>query len=181
MDLLRSSVELDVLPAGVDVYLVEERANPSTDYFVHPACAGQGRRLHRCLFDDPPPEVSLANAVVVFVRYIPPLWRRKVQAERTGMAQLVFFMDDDVLDPAAWDDMPWRYRYKLYRQAARHAGWLQKVDAQLWVSTAWLQKKYAAWSPCGWSRGRCRARRARAASSITAAPRIAPRSAGCVR
>lgn len=147
MDLLRPFTGLDVLPPGADVYLVEERANPSTDYFVAPACAGQGRRLHRCRFDEAPPEASLANAVVVFVRYIPPQWRRKVEAERRQMAQLVFFMDDDVLDPRTWGDMPWRYRYKLYRQAARHQGWLQRQDAQLWVSTAWLQQKYAAWSP----------------------------------
>lgn len=147
MDLLRPFAPLDVLPPGADVYLVEERANPSTDYFVAPACAGQGRRLHRYRFDEAPPEASLADAVVVFVRYIPPQWRRRVDVERRRMAQLVFFMDDDVLDPAAWGDMPWRYRYKLYRQAARHETWLQRQDAQLWVSTAWLQQKYAAWSP----------------------------------
>ncbi|MCC2673608.1 MAG: hypothetical protein K0R58_555 [Ramlibacter sp.] len=147
MALLRTAVSLEILPPGADVYLVEERANPSTDYFVAPACAGQGRRVHRCRFDEMPPEASLAGAVVVFVRYLPPQWRRRVQAERGRLARVVFFMDDDVLDPVTWAGMPWRYRYKLYRQAARHRSWLQTQQAQLWVSTAWLQQKYADWSP----------------------------------
>lgn len=144
---MRLPVQIELLPPGADVYLVEERSNPSTDYFVAPACAGQGRRLHRCRLDELPPEDSLAGAVVVFVRYIPPQWRRKVQAERGRLAGLVFFMDDDLLDPLAWASMPWRYRYKLYRQAARHRGWLLQQRAQLWVSTAWLQQKYEAWAP----------------------------------
>lgn len=135
-----------LLPPGVDVYLVEEQANPSTDYFVLPACAGQGRRLHRFRFDDPPPPGGLAGAVVVFVRYVPAAWRRQVQAERSRLAGLVYFMDDDVLDSAAWVGMPWRYRYKLHRLGARHRSWLRQ-QAQLWVSTEWLERKYAAWAP----------------------------------
>jgi hypothetical protein len=135
-----------LLPPGVDIYLVEEQANPSTDYFVLPACAGQGRRLHRFRFDDPPPAGGLAGAVVIFVRYVPALWRRQVQAERAQLAGLVYFMDDDVLDSQAWAGMPWRYRYKLHRLGARHRGWLRK-EAQLWVSTEWLEHKYAAWEP----------------------------------
>lgn len=146
MDLLKPAPGFALLPPGADVYLVEERPNPSTDYFVAPACVGQGRRLHRCRFDEMPPSASLAGAVVVFVRYVPRQWRQRVQADRKQLAGLVFFMDDDLLDPAAWAGMPLRYRYKLYRQAARHRNWLQQ-HAQLWVSTSWLQEKYAAWAP----------------------------------
>ena len=144
---MKLPAQVELLPPGADVYVIEERPNPSTDYFVAPACAGEGRRLHRCRFDEVPPAAPLAGAVVVFVRYIPPLWRRKVTAERAQLAGLVFFMDDDLLDPMAWASMPWRYRYKLYRQAARHGGWLQQQRAQLWVSTPWLQQKYQAWTP----------------------------------
>lgn len=135
-----------LLPPGVDVYLVEEQANPSTDYFVVPACAGQGRRLHRFSFDDPPPAAGLAGAVVVFVRYIPSAWRQQVQAERAQLAGLIYFMDDDVLDSDAWSGMPWRYQYKLHRLAARHRSWLRQ-QAELWVSTEWLERKYAPWQP----------------------------------
>jgi hypothetical protein len=135
------------LPPGVDVYVVQEAANPSADYFVFPACEGQGRRVHRCGFGDIPPTPALAGAVVVFVRYVPQDWMRTVEAVRSGLAGLLFFMDDDVLDPAAAVGTPWRYRYKLYRLAARHRGWLRRQQARLWVSTPWLASKYAAWRP----------------------------------
>lgn len=135
------------LPEDVDVFLVQEQANPSTDYFVAPACEGGGRRVHRCRFDEVPAAASLEGAVVVFVRYVPGPWRRLVTAQRERLAGLVYFMDDDVLDPAASAGMPWRYRYKLYTLAARHAGWLRQQGATLWVSTPWLAQKYGAWAP----------------------------------
>jgi hypothetical protein len=135
------------LPPDVDVYVVQEADNPSADYFVFPACAGQGRRVHRCGFDDLPPAEALAGSVLVFVRYLSPKWMRAVESMRARLAALVFFMDDDVLDPAAASGMPWRYRYKLYRLAARHRDWLRRQRASLWVSTPWLASKYAPLQP----------------------------------
>lgn len=136
-----------LLPAGADVYVVEERSNPSSDYFVLPACGGDGRRVHRCSFDELPTAEALAGAVVIFVRYVPRRWREQVERVRARLAGLVFFMDDDVLDPASSRGMPWRYRYKLWTLGSRHARWLRAQRARLWVSTPWLARKYADWSP----------------------------------
>ena len=46
---------------------------------------------------------------------------------------------------AMWGGTPWRYRWKLWRLAARHRDWLQGQGAELWVSTPHLAAKYAAW------------------------------------
>lgn len=142
-----STEAMAMLPPDVDVYVVQESANPSADYFVVPACEGGGRRVHHRGFSDVPSTEALAGSVLVFVRYLPPTWMRLVEAVRPRLARLVFFMDDDVLDPAAAAGMPWRYRYKLFRLAARHREWLRRQQAQLWVSTPWLARKYAAWQP----------------------------------
>jgi glycosyltransferase involved in cell wall biosynthesis len=128
-------------------YVVEERANPSSDYFVLPALARAGLPVVRCGFADLPPPAALAGAAVVFVRYVPAPWVRLVDAVRADLAQLVFFMDDDVLDVRASTGVPWRYRVKLARLAAWRSGWLRRQRAELWVSTPWLQHKYAAWQP----------------------------------
>ena len=136
-----------LLAANVDVYLVEERSNPSTDYFILSALAGAGRRIHRCAFDALPAPQALKGAAVVFVRYLPARWIELVDSVRDQLAALVFFMDDDVLDPLAASGMPWRYRLKLYRLAARHVAWLRRQDAALWVSSPWLVGKYAEWAP----------------------------------
>lgn len=129
------------------VYLVEEQSNPSTDCFVLPAVSACGHRVVRCCFADLPAADDLTGAVVLFVRYVPPAWASLVKAVRPRLRGLVFFMDDDVLDVRASAGMPWHYRLKLARLAAGRLWWLRRHGAELWVSTAYLQKKYAKWEP----------------------------------
>ncbi len=132
---------------GTVVYVVEERANPSSDYFVLPALRAAGCRVVRCGFEDLPARHELDGAAVVFVRYVPGAWARLVAGARAELTHLVFFMDDDVLDVRASAGLPWRYRIKLLRLGARWHAWLRQQRAELWVSTPWLQQKYASWHP----------------------------------
>lgn len=129
------------------VYLVEEQSNPSTDYFVLPAVSASGHQVARCGFADLPAPADLDGASVVFVRYVPPAWAKLVEAVRPRLHRLAFFMDDDVLEVGASTGLPWRYRFKLARSSAWRSGWLQRQAAELWVSTPYLQQKYAAWHP----------------------------------
>lgn len=134
-------------PAVGDAYVVEEQANPSSDYFVVPALLAQGYRVHRCGFAELPQAAALAGALVVFVRYLPAPWRGLVQSQRDKLAGVILFIDDDLLDVRAAAGMPLRYRYKLFTLTTRHGGWLRSQDVRLWVSTPWLASKYAQWSP----------------------------------
>jgi hypothetical protein len=138
---------LNASVAGEVAYLVEEQSNPSTDCYVLPALSACGHRVVRCCFGDLPAADDLNGAVVVFVRYVPPAWARLVKAVRPRLRGLVFFMDDDVLDVRASAGMPWHYRLKLARLAAGRLRWLRRHGAELWVSTAYLQEKYAKWEP----------------------------------
>ena len=141
-----SGTQNSVVGKGV-VYLVEEQSNPSTDCFVLPAVSAWGHQVVRCCFTDLPAADELTGAVVVFVRYVPSGWARLVKAVRPQLRRLVFFMDDDVLNVRASAGMPWHYRLKLARLAAGRLRWLQRHEAELWVSTHYLQKKYAKWEP----------------------------------
>lgn len=127
--------------------MVEEQANPSTDYFVLPAVTAMGGQALLCGFADLPAPADLHGATVVFVRYVPREWMRLVDAARARLRGLVFFMDDDVLDPRAAAGMPWHYRYKLARLSAGRRNWLRGQAAALWVSTPYLLRKYADWQP----------------------------------
>ncbi len=129
------------------VYLVDEQANPSTDYFVLPALSSVGDQVVRCGFDELPNYTELHGASVVFVRYISPKWVHLVAAMRSQLRRVIYFMDDDLLDVHASAGMPLRYRLKLARLAAWRQGWLRRNAAELWVSTPYLQQKYAAWNP----------------------------------
>jgi hypothetical protein len=139
-----------LIPHGASqaaVYLVEEQCNPSTDYFVLPAVSAGGHRVVRCGFADLPASADLDGSSVVFVRYVPPAWAKLVEAVRPRLRMLAFFMDDDLLEMGASAGMPWRYRFKLARLAAWRSGWLRRQAAELWVSTPYLQQKYAGWCP----------------------------------
>jgi hypothetical protein len=129
------------------IYLVEEQANPSTDYFLLSVLTASKHEFVRCGLSDLPKACNLTGATVIFARYVSSAWVRLVEAQRKRIHRLVFFMDDDVLDIHASVGMPLRYRFKLARLAAWRRGWLQKQGAELWVSTPWLLQKYAAWQP----------------------------------
>lgn len=128
-------------------FVVEERANPSSAFFVLPAITACGYRAVRCGFSDLPSPAQMKGAAVVFVRYVPPAWAKLVEAVRPNLRALVFFMDDDVLDTNASVGMPWRYRFKLARMAAWRREWLQRQNAELWVSSNYLKQKYSDWHP----------------------------------
>jgi hypothetical protein len=129
------------------ILLVQERPNPSTDYYVLPALRRAGGEIRCCGFRELPRACDLTGATVVLVRYIPPAWRRLIESERSRIGRLVFFMDDDLLDTSASQGLPWRYRWKLARLAAWHRGWLHRQEATLWVSTDYLARKYRNWNP----------------------------------
>jgi len=129
------------------VHLVEERPNPTTDYYLLPALTAARYRVVRHGFDQLPRPADLQGAVVIFVRYLPAAWRRLVSRNRHHIERLVLFMDDDLLDPGASAGLPWRYRWKLRRLVTRHRRWLRRQRAELWVSTPALAHKYRAWHP----------------------------------
>lgn len=144
--MISSASSRENVPVGV-AYVVEERPNSSSEFFVLPAISRNGFRAVHCGFSDLPTAAELDGAVVVFVRYVPQAWAKLVKAVRPRLHALVFFMDDDVLDTSASVGMPWSYRFKLERLGSRWSGWLRRQGAELWVSTPYLQKKYADWHP----------------------------------
>lgn len=128
-------------------FLVEERDNPSTAFFVEPALRAAGLDVQMYGHEDVPAPASLESVVVVFVRYVPAAWKRLIDRAKVEPSRIVLFMDDDVLDTRASSGMAREYRSKLARLAARRKRWLYKRSAELWVSTPYLQQKYAAWKP----------------------------------
>jgi len=133
---------------GSKIFIVEEGANPSTDFFVLPALrlAGVSDVVH-CGFDDLPSQEELDNACVIFVRYVPTVWQRFVTTHRSRLAAVYFFMDDDLFDRSAFSAMPLNYYLKLLRYSWLRKNWLKKMGTQLWVSTPYLAAKYADWQP----------------------------------
>ncbi len=129
------------------VIVVEERPNPSSDFFVLPYLQHNGASVCRLSFTDTVEPDRLAGVSLIFVRYVPLAWRRLVDNAGGRIAQVVLFIDDDVLDPAASTGMPWRYRLKLWRLSYQAIGWLKRHNAALWVANSYLAQKYRYWQP----------------------------------
>ncbi|WP_227718283.1 glycosyltransferase family 1 protein [Microbulbifer sp. Q7] len=127
--------------------VVEEGANPSSDYFVLPFLIEAGADVVRFTFAQLPSADLLDGATVTFVRYVPRNWRLLIERHCGVIRQLNFFMDDDLFSWPAFARMPLRYQWKLLRLSWRHRSWLRSVDAQLLVSTPYLQARYAQWQP----------------------------------
>ncbi len=126
-------------------YIVEEGPNPSTDYFVRPALANYPQTIIQCSWSELPTSDALQDATVIFVRYVPANWRRLI--ESVPKVRIIYFMDDDLFDTRVTRGQSWRYRYKLARLGAWQQTWLEKMHAEYWVSTPWLQEKYKHLAP----------------------------------
>ena len=130
------------------IYIVEEGPNPSTDYFVLPLVTRTHATVLRCSWDQLPAADDLHGASVIFIRYVTSEWRALIEQTRHSLARLIYFMDDDLFDWKAAQGLTWRYRFKLLKRATWQRKWLLKMQPELWVSTPWLQQKYASLKPC---------------------------------
>lgn len=136
------------LTQATRVVVVEEGRSPSGDYLLHPWLASQGVRVRLCEARQAPPADALATGdFVAVVRYLHPAWRRAIQRHRARLSGLAWFLDDDLLDPAALAELPKPYAAKARSLALRMAPWFAQMGAQWWVATPALADKYAARAP----------------------------------
>lgn len=133
--------------SGGKTYIVEEKWNPSTDYFVLPELGKGEGEVVRANFSQCPTPDELDGATVVFVRYVPKAWARLVESVRPRLKSLIIFLDDDLLDVKASAGLSWSYRLKLLRLTAFRKRWLREQGVELWVSTPFLVEKYREWGP----------------------------------
>jgi glycosyltransferase involved in cell wall biosynthesis len=56
-------------------------------------------------------------------------------------------MDDDLLDLKVLSSIPLPYAFRLWRKVTSKRKWILSSCSELWVSTPYLAKKYAAWHP----------------------------------
>lgn len=77
------------LQDGGLVYVVEEHANPPSDYFVYPLISANGSRVVRCRAFELLSPAGLLGAVVVFVRYVADRWAKLVESVRPQLRHLV--------------------------------------------------------------------------------------------
>lgn len=125
------------------VIIVEERRNPSTDFFIRPQFPESDYELSYYSLDRLATLTELDDAIVVLVRYLSKPWRQLLTQHQTTLRKLIYFMDDDLFDWRSYQKQSFRYQFKLFRLATRHGKWISHNVNDLWVSTPYLANKYA--------------------------------------
>lgn len=104
----------------------------------------------RCQFIDTlaPPDMPITEgAALVIIRFISPLWQLHIERNIDKLSRVVYFMDDDLFDPAALSTLPKEYRTKIIRRSAAQHRWITQYCDDIWVSTVYLAKKYVHLNP----------------------------------
>lgn len=124
--------------------VLQQGPNPSTDYYIRPrgeasGCPVRYRDLDR---DAPSPDDLQPGTRVVIVRYLNPMWADALRRYQPQLAGIVYFMDDELLDPQAWRGLPAPYRQKLQRYCGRMHRALAELVTDYWGSTAPLCERH---------------------------------------
>jgi hypothetical protein len=132
---------------GEKVALLHQHAGSTIDHFLRGPLEALGARLVEVDSAAPPALASLQEIrgcrLLVVVRYLPRPWLRPVQQARREGTEVVFLMDDDLLDPAVLADLPRAYRRRLWERITRLHSRLPKLVDRIWVTSATLADKYA--------------------------------------
>ncbi|MEX8493230.1 hypothetical protein [Sphaerotilus sp.] len=125
--------------------VLQQGPNPSTDYYIRPRAEASGCPVaYRHLDLDLPTPADLPPGTrVVIVRYLTPAWAEALQRHQAQLAGIVYFMDDELLDPQAWQGLPAPYRQKLQRYCGRMHRVLTELVTEYWGSTAPLCERHA--------------------------------------
>lgn len=130
-------------------YVFSDGNTASTDYFLIPYLQSIGyvpklidTRLAPSFIQS-----SVEQSLVVISRYFPIAWRHVLASCKKAGSKIVYFMDDDLLDPLVLKGMPWRYRWKILKLAIGQKWRLREICNEFWVSTPYLMQKYAELKP----------------------------------
>lgn len=93
------------------------------------------------------PQPSFQNSfncsLLVIARYIDSAWQPALQRFRKDGGRIIYFMDDDLLDPTVTKSLPKHYAKKIWDLAASKREFLEKNCQEFWVSSPYLARKYA--------------------------------------
>ncbi|MCF5909730.1 glycosyltransferase family 1 protein [Aeromonas veronii] len=130
------------------LFILHEGSSPTLAYFESAISSRFPDTI--CHFIDTlaPPDIPIpAGTSLVIIRFISPKWQQHIERYIDRLSRIVYFMDDDLFDPAALSTLPKEYRSKIIRRSAAQHRWITQYCDDIWVSTAYLAKKYVHLNP----------------------------------
>jgi len=132
--------------------VLEYGRNPSTDYYVLPFIKGNYSAPVSVLdISEPEPknwnELIPEGAFIVIVRYVTKSALENIQAFRSRLRGVAYFLDDQLSSVMQYPWLSVNYRNKVLRLFVSHQRSLARVCSDVWVSTQYLVEKYQNNSP----------------------------------
>jgi len=123
--------------------------NASIAYLIEPFLAARGQSATCIDTNNAPPQHfdHFGFSAVVIVRYLPRQWKKSLRDFRSKGGSMIYFMDDDLMDPAILVGLPSAYAKKIRAQAVRQRAVLEALCTEFWVSSPYLAEKYRDWKP----------------------------------
>jgi glycosyltransferase involved in cell wall biosynthesis len=135
---------VDLFVGGDSVYVLSNGDSASLAYILEPHL----RTLRLSVLPirghkggTPQPPVTCST--VVITRYVEPHWLPALRRFKEQGGRIIYFMDDDLLDPDVTRDLPSRYAHKIRKYAASKRTFLEQYCDEFWVSSPYLAFKYA--------------------------------------
>jgi hypothetical protein len=128
------------------VALLHQGAGSTIDHFLRLPVEESGRHLLEVDTSQPPDPAMVnwlgAMAQVVVVRYLPRPWLDVLWQLRRQGTELIYLMDDDLLDPAAQQDLPDSYRRRLQERITCRRHLVPLLFDAVWVTSPVLAERY---------------------------------------
>ena len=132
-------------PGGQQAALLSGGNNASIAYLLQPYLKELGVPFVVVPFHETGPEIECS--MVIIARYLPREWIPSLGAFRQAGGKIVYFMDDDLMDPDATEGLPAAYRRKIDQGATRQRQIIESLCQEFWVASPYLAEKYSAWFP----------------------------------
>jgi len=131
------------------VVLLVTGANASVDYFVKGYLQNQNKSYIEVnsLCETDAIFAIQRSQVVVIVRYLPVKLVGALRKFKQHGGQIIYFMDDDLMDQTALSGLPRAYAKKIKTMALGARQVIEEICDEFWVSTSFLAEKYNHWNP----------------------------------
>lgn len=136
------------LPVFDPVAILADGCESSIAYFIEPELLRRGWVAGKYSLRDIPPAKIFEHGcrVVIVVRYLNASWARALWTFREQGGEVIYFMDDDLMDKKLLAELPRLYAKKISSRATQWRSKLEAMCSSYWFSSEALQRKYSSWN-----------------------------------
>lgn len=143
-DKFRSNRRNDFVAGGNAICVLSTGDSASLAYILEPYLKSLGSPLLRVQSNGVArSREAVACTTIVITRYLPSAWLPQIRRFKDHGGKVIYFMDDDLLDPAVTRDLPKLYAGKIRKLASSNREFFEQTCDQFWVSSLYLAQKYA--------------------------------------